>query len=337
MKGVASTVERSPVRILCLGFLLAVAAIIAWFLRHALLLIYISSVFAVVLAPAVDRIHRWRIYGWQPSRGSALLLLVAAVALALGILAAIAVPPLVADASDFVHRLPELLDRLRERIESIPLLRRLNLQHAPSGLASRAGAIAAGAGSILTDVVTVLLLIAYLILDGARLLGSVLRAVPAEHRDRLADTLHRAGRRMRGWLAGQFLLMLILAVSSGLTFGIMGIPYFYLLAVFAGVANIIPLLGPLATVLLASAVAATESGWKVLGVLIYYLVYQQVENAFLTPNIMKSQAQLSSAVVIIALLVGSDLAGIPGALVAVPSAVLVSEMAGEYLVHDSRR
>ena len=92
------------------------------------------------------------------------------------------------------------------------------------------------------------------------------------------------------------------------------------------------MLGPLATVVLAAVIAATESGWQVLGVLIFYPVYQQVENAFLTPKIMKSQVELSSAVVVIALLIGGELAGIGGALVAVPSAVLVVELASEYLV-----
>ncbi len=92
------------------------------------------------------------------------------------------------------------------------------------------------------------------------------------------------------------------------------------------------MLGPLATVALAAVVAATQSGWQVLGVVIYYAVYQQVENAFLTPRIMKAQVELSSAVVIIALLIGGELAGIGGALVAVPTAVLVVELASEYLV-----
>jgi predicted PurR-regulated permease PerM len=136
---------------------------------------------------------------------------------------------------------------------------------------------------------------------------------------------------MRGWLTGQAMLMAILGISSGLTFGFMGLPYFYLLAVFAAAANLVPLLGPLATVVVASAVAATQSGWDVLGVLVFYLIYQQVENAFLTPRIMKSQVELSPVIVIVALLVGGELAGIAGALVAVPSAVLISELADEYI------
>jgi predicted PurR-regulated permease PerM len=324
----------SGVRILLLGFVLAAAAVLAWYLRHALLLVYISAVFAVVFRPAVDRVHRARILGWQPSRGAALLLMVAAGVIALAVLLAFAIPPLINDAGDFARRAPELIDRLRERARSVPMLRNIPVHQLPGGLAARAGAIATGVGGVLADTLTVLLLIAYLVLDGPRLLRTLLRTVPLSARDRLSRTLERAAQRMRGWLAGQLLLMLILGVSSGVTFGVMRIPYFYLLAVFAGVANIIPLLGPLVTVVLAGAVAATESGRKALGVLVFYLVYQQVENAFLTPRIMKSKAQMSSAVVLLALLTGSELAGIAGALVAVPSAVLVTEIAGEYLVGD---
>jgi predicted PurR-regulated permease PerM len=331
-----ATTPRDPVRVLLLGVLLAAAGILAWYLRHALLLIYIGAVFATVLAPAVDRVHGWRLLGWSPNRGAALLLMLAAVLIVVGALAAIAIPPLVSDAGEFAHRLPELVDRLRSRIHSIPVLRN-NLQHLPGGMPEKAGAVAIGVGGVVADFLTVVLLTAYLILDGGRLLRSLLKTTPAAGRDRLAQTLQRAGRRMRGWLAGQFLLMLILGVSSGVTFGLLGIPYFYLLAVFAAVANIIPLLGPLVTVILAAGVAATDALWKVLGVVIFYFVYQQVENAFLTPRIMKAQVELSSAVVVIALLIGSALAGIPGALVAVPTAVLVSEIAGEYLMKQPEK
>jgi predicted PurR-regulated permease PerM len=148
--------------------------------------------------------------------------------------------------------------------------------------------------------------------------------------------LHRAGERMRKWLWGQAILMLILGSASFITFGSMGLMFFYLLALFAGLANIIPLLGPIATVIVAALVAAIDSPWKVLGVLVFYLVYQQIENAFLTPRIMQSQVQLPPSAVVVALLVGGELAGAIGALVAVPTAVLCSVLIDEYLVHDSK-
>ncbi len=133
------------------------------------------------------------------------------------------------------------------------------------------------------------------------------------------------------------MLMLILGSASAVTFGIMQIRFFYLLALFAGVANFIPFLGPLLTVALAGSVAAVDSLWKALGVLIFYLVYQQIESAFLTPKIMHSQVQISPVAVIISLLIGSEIAGVVGAMVAVPSAVLASELISEYLSHDSSK
>jgi len=83
----------------------------------------------------------------------------------------------------------------------------------------------------------------------------------------------------------------------------------------------------------AALIAASDAAWKVRGVFILFALYQQAENAYLTPKIMQAQVQLSPAVVVIALLIGGELAGIPGTLVAVPTAVLVVEIANEYLAH----
>jgi predicted PurR-regulated permease PerM len=266
----------------------------------------------------------------------ALLLLVLLILIVLGGIIAIAVPSLVSNASDFIGTMTDQLSALQSRLHSIPLMRGVNISDLKSRVAGALASIVPALGSAIADIVTAILLIAYLILDGAALLSRFLRVFPAEKRARLEATLDRAGGRMRHWIAGQGMLMAILGISAAVTFGIMGLPYFYLLAIFAALANIVPLLGPLATVVLAGAVALTQSPWDALGVVIFYFVYQQVENAFLTPKIMKSQVQLSSAVVIIALLIGGELAGIAGALVAVPSAVLVVELAGEYLAYGPR-
>ena len=316
------------------AFGIAVALLVAWFIRQALLIIYVSAVFAVVVKPAVDWLHRTSIFGWRPGRATALLLLIVLLCLFLGGMIAIALPSMISNAADFVNGMTSQSGGLQKRLNSIPVLRDLRLSQIQSQVSAALGKILPAVGSATASILTGIVLTAYLILDGASLLKRTLGVIPTEGRRRLESTLDRAGRRMRHWLVGQAMLMLILGGSAALTFGLMGLPYFYLLAIFAGVANIVPMLGPLATVVLASAVAATQSLWDVLGVIIFYLVYQQVESAFLTPSIMKSQVQLSSAVVIVALLIGSELAGIAGALVAVPSAVLVAELADEYLIYE---
>ena len=100
-----------------------------------------------------------------------------------------------------------------------------------------------------------------------------------------------------------------------------------------GLLNIIPVLGAAICVALALMVAAIDSWGRVLGVAIFYVVYLNVENSFLTPRIMRNSVGLPGLAILVALLLGSALGGIPGALVSVPTAVLVAVLADEYLVH----
>jgi predicted PurR-regulated permease PerM len=308
-----------------LAFSIAIGLAVCWMIRHALLIIYVSAIFAVVLGPAVEWLHAKSIFGWRPGRGMALLLLILLICVFLGGIFAIAIPSIVDNFPGLAELISRSADSLHRRFRSLPIPK-------PTDMVKPVASMVPSITSALTDIVTGLLLTAYLILDGPRLRTRAIRFLPPEQRARLQATLDRATVRMRHWLVGQAMLMAILGTSSAITFGLMGLPYFYLLALFAGVANIVPLLGPLATVVVAGAVAATQSTWDILGVIIFYLVYQQVENAFLTPKIMKAQVQISSAMVVIALLIGGELAGIPGVLVAVPSAVLVGELAAEYLM-----
>jgi predicted PurR-regulated permease PerM len=326
-------------KMLFLGFATVLLLCVAYLARQALLVIYVSAVFAVVLSPAVNRVHRLGIWRWHPSRGAAILLFCFGIAVVVALLCVFALPPVISEVQQLVTQLPELLGKLRTRFRSTPVLGSLDIGTISSYMGSHVGKIAslfAGFAGTIVSVVTASILTAYLILDGKRVLSWFMSLFPIESRNRLETTLHRAGERVRKWLWGQAILMLILGSASFITFGSMGLRFFYLLALFAGLANIIPLLGPIATVIVAALIAAIDSPWKVLGVLIFYLVYQQIENAFLTPRIMHTQVQLPPSAVVVALLIGGELAGAVGALVAVPTAVLCSVLIDEYLVHDSK-
>jgi predicted PurR-regulated permease PerM len=126
--------------------------------------------------------------------------------------------------------------------------------------------------------------------------------------------------------------MLILGVVSTIAFLALKVRYAYALGVLMGAFNLIPIIGALVSVTLALLVAAIDSWGRALGVLIVYLVYAQIENSVLTPRIMKSSVGLSGLAVLIALLLGASLEGVVGALVSVPTAVLVAELLDEYLV-----
>jgi predicted PurR-regulated permease PerM len=327
------TVTRGA-QLVLLSFAIGLGLAIAYLVRSALLVIYVSAVFAVVLTPAVNAVHRISILGWKPSRGAAILIILTGIVTALALLFIFAIPPIISDLGDLGTQLPKRLANLRSRMNSVPILQSINLK----GLEQYFGTVAGGVASLVTNTTqaivsaaAIITLTAYLILDGNRVFAWAMSLFPSQISVRLRPTLLRAGARMRRWLVGQAMLMLILGFASAIAFGLIGIRYFYLLAVFAGVANLIPLLGPILSFVLATLIALTDSLWKVLAVLIFYVAYQQVENAFLTPRIMKSQVNLSPSAVLVALLIGGELAGVMGALVAIPSAILFTEIINEYI------
>lgn len=139
---------------------------------------------------------------------------------------------------------------------------------------------------------------------------------------------------MGKWLLGQGLLMLILGISSTIAFVLLKIRYAYALGVIMGVLNIIPIVGALVSMTLVLLVAAVDSWEKSFGALIFYVIYAQIETTYLTPRIMQNRVNLAGLAVLVSLLMGSKLAGVVGAMVAVPTAVLVAVLIQEYLIQD---
>ena len=184
------------------------------------------------------------------------------------------------------------------------------------------------------DILAAFVLCIYFMLEGEFAYYYLLSLFPATSRERFAKTLITGEVRMSKWLIGQGALMLILGVSSTIVFAILHVRYFFLLGVLMGLFNIIPVAGGITIICLAGAIAATDSWTKMAGVFIFYAIYAQIENAYLTPRIMRSSVNLMGLSVLIALLAGSALAGVVGALVSVPTAALIAVLMDEYLVHN---
>ena len=187
-------------------------------------------------------------------------------------------------------------------------------------------------GKLFTIIMGVVLTI-YFIEEGDTAYRWFLSFFPNDSRRRLNVTLQRAEARMGRWLLGQLSLMVILWVASTVTFLLLHVRYAYALGALSGLLNVIPILGAAISIALALIVAAVDSWGRVLGVAVFYLIYQQVENSILTPRIMQQRVGLPGLAILVSLLLGTELAGIVGALVSVPTAVLVTELVNEYLVN----
>lgn len=314
---------------------LLAALAIAWTIRSVLLLIYVSALFAVVLSPAIELIRRIQVGKQRLGRGGAILVLIlVGVGLVAGV-GLLILPPIFRDLHAFAVDLPHRTAGVMARLRSLPF--GLNFdptvleQHAAEAVGGAFGVFRVFTGGLM-GAVTCAILTAYFIVDGERAFHWALSLTPLEHRPRIEATMVRAEARVRHWLIGQAALMIILGSSAAIVFGLLHIKYFYALAVIAGLLNIVPVIGPLTAAVLACIVAAFDSWAKLAGVLAFFAVYQQIETAVLTPRIMKLSVDLPPLAVITALLVGGALAGVLGALIAVPTAALVAVLADEYLV-----
>ena len=323
------------------AFFIAVVLYAAWQVRSALLLIYVSALFAVILSPIIEHIRRIHIGKWRPGRGAAIVIFFVGLVIVIGLFFTLAVPPIARDIREFSQEWPQRVQALSEKLHHIPYADRLNINAdtVRAHLSAVVGTLLGGAAGVLAGVAsglgkffTFLILMAYFILDGDRAFRWGVSLFPVAHQARLASTLERARDRISRWLLGQLMLMVILGVGCLIVFGLMHLRYFYVLAVIAGAANFVPMIGPIVTVILAAAVAAIDSFAKVVGVVIFYAVYQQTESAILTPRIMKSTVDLPGSAVLVALALGGEVAGLVGALVAVPTAALAAVLIDEYLV-----
>ena len=324
------------------AFAIALALATAYLMRQILMLLYVSALFAVVLSPVIRGITRIPIGKWHPGRGLAIFLLLLSLAAAATLFFAFALPPVLRDVQSLVAEMPTRGPQLLDQLHRVPFVSHLNLSGMNSKLQGFASNFAeylflsiSGWASKLADLGAVLFLTVYFMLEGDEAYHWVLSFFPKSARGRLNDTLLRADARMGKWLVGQGGLMLILGLCSLIVFVLLKIRYAYALAVLMGVLNIIPIVGAMVSMALVLLAAATDSWEKVAGVAIFYAIYAQVETSYLTPRIMKSSVDLSALGVLVALLMGSKLAGVIGAMIAVPTAVLVSVLIQEYLVqHD---
>ena len=340
----SSNDPRALIRYALVGLALTVA--IFWMLyqvRDALLLIYVAALVAIGLSPVVTSIQRkthlharQRIPRWM-----AILVIYLVIIGAVVVVGMLIIPPMIEQARALWTALPDMLHRGQQWLIDRGLLSREltvreAVQQAPGGGADAFntvfGAIWAVVGGLF-GILTILIIAFYLMVDADNIMRTFLRLFAPSEQPRVHDAAKRATTKVSAWLAGQLLLATIIGGTAAIGLGVMGVPYFYVLALVAGIGEMIPIVGPILAAIPAVLVAFTVSPTLALGVAIFFIIQQQVENHVLVPKIMERQVGVSAVVVIMALLIGGSLLGIVGAILAVPTAailqVLFQEMVPE--------
>jgi predicted PurR-regulated permease PerM len=219
------------------------------------------------------------------------------------------------------QRFSDQLDELRKQLGEV-------LQN----LLSASGQIAIGVAGALAALATVLTLTFFLLLGSERYVNAGVGLFPDRHQPLVRRLLSQSAGAISGYITGNLAISVICGITTFVVLLILGMPYAAPLALLVAVLDLIPLVGATLGGALLVIVGLFVEPWKAVVLLVFVLVYQQVESNFLQPMVYSKAVQLNGLVILIALLVGGQLLGIPGALLAIPVAeiirILITEIRG---------
>ncbi len=249
-----------------------------------------------------------------------------------GVSMALLIPVLIDQGQAFARDFPETFDRLGDQADRIgsSIERRFGAEvnfeewiGGRSDLAadalSRVGHFLTAAAETVTLIIIGLVVGFYLLVDLPWLRRSALHLVPPDRREEARTVAHDVGAAMGGFFRGQLLVAFIVAVMSSLGLALIGLPYWAVVGVIAGFFNLIPLIGPFVGAVPAIIIAlALKPPITALLVIVVLTVVQQIDNHFISPNVMRWSVRLHPVTVMLSLTIGAGLAGFFGMLVAVP-------------------
>jgi predicted PurR-regulated permease PerM len=344
------TENRDRRRLIVFGIGAAIAAVLlVWVLytvRSMLMTVYVSGLFAMGISPLVRMIERQRVIPVgtrRLPRWLAILIIYATIVGAVVIMGMIIIPPLVEQAEELWRNLPNTVARAQDFLIRIGVLRQPitlgeAVQQAPAtGSATAISTIFNTIRNVVGGVfglITILLLTFYMLVESRQIFSFFVQLFPRHQRARVAVVSQTVTQKVSAWLGGQLLLSLIIGITSALALWLMGVPYFSVLALISAIGELIPMVGPILAAIPAIIVAVTVSPGLALAVAIFFIVQQQFENTILVPKVMGRQVGLSAVAVIIALGVGSQLLGIVGAILSVPTTAILQVLFEELVERD---
>ena len=341
-----------PLRVLLyLGIALAIvelyrqASTLVLQLTNIGLIFMFATIVALLVTPVVDRVQTLPLL--RGHRGAAVLLLYAGIVLVVGLTAALLAPTVIADASKLGQQVPAIEDSAQQLLDRAQATLRtfgMNLSYTiPRGGASIGGAISPASltqiGGLVSPVVNVLLVIVvsiYLTSQGRELVGTARKLFPAQ--ERVFDfTMLAVGAAVAAYVRAQLLMSLLMGLYTGITLSLLGVHYAAALGVAVFFLEMLPLVGAPIGFLLAIVVAATQSLQLAIEATAVSLVGHAIEAYILGPRISGKVTRIHPLAAMGALLIGAELGGILGSLLAIPVAVIGNIFLGALYVSSQGR
>jgi len=302
---------------------------LVWVARQVLTWLLIALFLALALNPLVEWFQRHGIR--QRGLASAVTFLLALGAI-VG-LSALFIPTLVDEANGFVRAFPNYvrditegrgeLGRLAERYDLVERLQASVQEGGASrvlGLSSTALALTKSIVTLIVAVVTIAFMTFFMLLEGPQWLERIYSVLPDDSRDRWRGVGDKIYRTVGGYVTGNLFISFIAGTATTVLLLILGVPYAFALGLLVAILDLIPLAGATLAAIIVSSVAFLDGTLNGIIVLVFFVLYQQLENHVLQPLVYSRTVQMSPLAILISVLIGAELAGVVGALAAIPVA-----------------
>ncbi|MFI7209890.1 AI-2E family transporter [Micromonospora maritima] len=332
--------------LIVIGLVLATVAGLglAWETRRVLVSVVVAAFFAVALNPLVDRVQRQ----FVRRRAAATLVVFVASFVALAALGVLIVVPLVDELARFANRAPDLLREAQagrgpvgELLERFHLRRYAEahadqLRHYGGELGRSTIGLVRGTVQGVAGALTVVVLAYLMIVQGPRITAGTLALAGGDRAERLRRVGRESARTITGYLSGNLLISLICGLATFVVLALTGVPFAAVIALLVAIADLIPLVGATLGAVVAGGAGFLHSPTAGVVVLVFFVVYQQMENHLLQPVVMSRAVHLNPLTVLVSVLLAAEVGGLLGALLAIPLAGIVQILLREFLYANRR-
>lgn len=290
---------------------------IIYLIKDLLLILFVGLILMSALHPLVNLLIKLKL----PKALGIGVTYIIIIAIVAGLLAGV-LPPLIEQSSRLIAILPPIV----AQIFNITGINRSIFQSELTNLSRNVFSLTLTIFDNLLTVIFLLVITFYLLLEHDKIMSRI-ASLFVGREERVKKSLDQIENKLGAWLRGQLFLSLIIGILSYIGLTILNIPFALPLSILAGVLEVVPIIGPIISSLPAIILGLTISPVLAFGVAAMFLVIQQMESHIIVPQVMKRAVGLNPLVVILAIAAGSRLLGFPGALLAVPIAVVLQIIA----------
>lgn len=317
---------------------LIIALFFLFYIRNIVLIVFVSMVLTSAFDPWVDWLQKNKV-----PRALGIILIYLVLILILGGAVYLIIPPIALEVNQLAKDFPFYWEKINSGLRSIQDYSENygwnnNIQNSLNALEANIGAAAGGVfstvfsffGGIISFFI-IMVITFYMTVEEQAMKRVMRSVVPIKYQPYFTYLVNRMQEKIGRWLRGQLALSVIIFIISWMGLTLLNVKYALVLALFAGVTELIPYLGPFIGAVPAVFIAFTQSPLLAFWVIVLYVIIQQLENHLITPKVMQKAVGLNPIIIIVVILIGAKMAGILGIVLAVPVTTAISVAIGDLL------